>query len=131
MTQDGGIASRVVGIISTQLEEIDLPEGLDNADCRKVTLYYNVSSTLKELFVLDTCSISPDVPGSNLYFSSWTCLISCLILAFRWKAAQALQFAQAQETNVIRNSSLGSGRQESNSVDDDQHDEEDVDDDAI
>mmetsp|Transcript_18477 Transcript_18477/g.28517 ORF Transcript_18477/g.28517 Transcript_18477/m.28517 type:complete len:392 (-) Transcript_18477:1703-2878(-) len=133
MTQDGGIASGVVGIVSNQLEEIDLPEELDNENCGKVPLYYNDSSTntLKEMFVLDTCSIAQDVPGSNLYFSSWTCLISCLILAFRWKAAQALQFAQAQETNVMRNASLGGrSRQESNSGDDDPHDE-DVDDDAI
>ena len=37
------------------------------------------------------------IPGSNLYFSTWICYLSSLNVTFHWKAAQALQFAQAQE----------------------------------
>ena len=37
------------------------------------------------------------VPGSNLYFAAWICFFSSVNVTFRWKAAQALQFAQAQQ----------------------------------
>jgi hypothetical protein len=37
------------------------------------------------------------LPGSNLYFAAWICFFSSLNVTFRWKAAQALQFAQAQQ----------------------------------
>lgn len=44
-----------------------------------------------------SCGDKDDVPGSNLYISSWMCLFSSCSITVRWKAAQALQFAQAQE----------------------------------
>uniref|UniRef100_A0A7S4N783 MARVEL domain-containing protein n=1 Tax=Odontella aurita TaxID=265563 RepID=A0A7S4N783_9STRA len=43
------------------------------------------------------CEESDDIPGSNLYMSSWICLFSSCAIAVQWKSAQALQFAQAQE----------------------------------
>lgn len=36
--------------------------------------------------------------GSNLFLSSWIALLSSLSITIKWKAAQALRFAQAQET---------------------------------
>jgi hypothetical protein len=36
------------------------------------------------------------IPGSNLYFFSWASLLSSLNIVLRWKAAQALQFAQTK-----------------------------------
>jgi len=48
------------------------------------------------------CDVEDDqsnrVPGSNLFLSSWTAFLSSLSITVRWKAAQALRFAQAQET---------------------------------
>jgi len=35
------------------------------------------------------------IPGSNLYFASWFCLLASINIPLRWKTAQALQFAQA------------------------------------
>lgn len=43
------------------------------------------------------CGFENDIPGSNLYISTWLCLLSSCAIAVRWKTAQALQFAQAQE----------------------------------
>eukprot|EP00980_Cylindrotheca_fusiformis_P030321 scaffold24653_cov157-Cylindrotheca_fusiformis.AAC.5 len=36
------------------------------------------------------------IPGSNMYFAAWICFFASLNVTFRWKAAQALQFAQTQ-----------------------------------
>jgi hypothetical protein len=47
------------------------------------------------------CDVEGDqsrAPGSNLFLSSWTAFLSSLSVTVRWKAAQALRFAQAQET---------------------------------
>ena len=43
------------------------------------------------------------IPGSNLYLSVWVCLLASLNLANRWKTQQALQFAQAQRENAMKN----------------------------
>ena len=37
------------------------------------------------------------VPGSNLYFACWFCMLSMVYVVLRWKAAQAIKFAQARE----------------------------------
>ena len=43
------------------------------------------------------CSQLPGtIPGSNLYYSCWSCMLSSIAIAFKWKASQALRFAQAQ-----------------------------------
>ena len=44
-----------------------------------------------------------EVPGSNLYYSCWSCMLSSIAVAFRWKASQALIFAQAQAVRQQRN----------------------------
>jgi len=38
------------------------------------------------------------IPGSNLFLSSWIALLSSMAITIRWKRAQAIRFAQAQET---------------------------------
>ena len=44
-----------------------------------------------------TCDrFSGESPGSNLYYSCWSCMLSSIAVAFDWKASQALKFAQAQ-----------------------------------
>lgn len=54
----------------------------------------------------ETCGTEDDIPGSNLYLSGWMCLFSSCAITVRWKAAQALQFAQAQD----RKDREGSGK---------------------
>jgi hypothetical protein len=42
------------------------------------------------------------VPGSNLYFATWACFAASFNITLRWKAAQALNLAQAQEEKERR-----------------------------
>mmetsp|Transcript_12807 Transcript_12807/g.23943 ORF Transcript_12807/g.23943 Transcript_12807/m.23943 type:complete len:115 (-) Transcript_12807:134-478(-) len=47
---------------------------------------------------LYSCSDLPEqIPGSNLYFSCWACMISSMAVAFKWKESTALKFAQTEE----------------------------------
>ena len=64
-----------------------------------------VATITKDGGVAATITGTPDcdvedarVPGSNLFLSSWAAFLSSLSITVRWKAAQALRFAQAQET---------------------------------
>jgi hypothetical protein len=41
--------------------------------------------------------IARQIPGSNLYFACWSCVLSIVYVAMRWKRAQAIKFAQARE----------------------------------
>jgi len=40
--------------------------------------------------------VDNQIPGSNLYLAAWICFFASFNITLRWKAAQALQFAQAQ-----------------------------------
>ncbi len=65
------------------------------------------------------------VPGSNLYFATWTCFFASLNISFRWKAQQALQFAQAQAEKRQRhmadhpNETAATAGADENDIDDD------------
>lgn len=68
-------------------------------------LMIGVATITKDGGVAATITGTPDcdvedgrVPGSNLFLSSWAAFLSSLAITVRWKAAQALRFAQAQET---------------------------------
>ena len=43
-----------------------------------------------------------------MYFAVWTAFAASINISFRWKAAQALQFAQAQEQEA-KQAQLGGG----------------------
>jgi hypothetical protein len=76
------------------------------------------------------------IPGSNLYVAVWICLLASLNLAFRWKAQQALQFAQAAQQKAFtsiaekdkegRNDREGGGDDDDNEIDqsDDDYDDD-------
>lgn len=49
-----------------------------------------------EDLVIPCSEIPEQIPGSNLYFASWCCMLSSMAVALKWKAAQALKFAQAE-----------------------------------
>ena len=36
------------------------------------------------------------MPGSNMYYACWACMLSSIAIGFKWKAAQALKFAESQ-----------------------------------
>ena len=64
------------------------------------------------------------VPGSNLYLSVWTCMAASIHLLLRWKAQQALQFAQAQqESRMRRDGKDGAAAAAADGGDDDDFDE--------
>lgn len=35
--------------------------------------------------------------GSNIYFATWTSLISSVMVTVKWKQARAIKFAQTQQ----------------------------------
>ena len=76
-------------------------------------------------------ALGRQVPGSNLYFAAWTAFAASLNITFRWKADQAMQFAQAHRQQRQQ----GSLPQASLEVDEDggdnSEDEDENDEDAI
>jgi hypothetical protein len=121
MTQDRGIAATLSGTqckfqtisgnalaILQQLLALqdDDNNNVDSDNCMISYQVENKDTGTTELVQLP-CSqlLSPTqnnetrggLPGSNLYFAAWICFFSSLNVTFRWKAAQALQFAQAQQ----------------------------------
>eukprot|EP00533_Pseudo-nitzschia_delicatissima_P013521 CAMPEP_0197266442 /NCGR_PEP_ID=MMETSP1432-20130617/3007_1 /TAXON_ID=44447 /ORGANISM="Pseudo-nitzschia delicatissima, Strain UNC1205" /LENGTH=290 /DNA_ID=CAMNT_0042731313 /DNA_START=153 /DNA_END=1025 /DNA_ORIENTATION=+ len=60
------------------------------------------------------------MPGSNLYFACWACMLSSVAIALRWKAAKALKFAQSKAEREQQQQALDQGDGEGYSdVDDD------------
>lgn len=121
MTKDQGIAATVTGNkcsrddLSLQVENCTIVvfEALDDGTYQRVEIECN--------------DLPRQVPGSNLYFALWTCFFASLNISFRWKAQQALQFAQAQQEK--RQRQLASTTRETTdnaSVDGDDDDDEDV-----
>jgi hypothetical protein len=106
LTQNEGVAATIMGDGCLGLNTLDLHQGsIDNC-----TIQFRTDSGEEE--VID-CTDAFDlqytviyVPGSNLYVATWVCLGSSLNIAFRWKAAQALQFAQAQNQKAITTTRL-------------------------
>ena len=46
--------------------------------------------------------IEEQIPGSNLYLAVWICFFASFNITLRWKAAQAIQFAQAQNMKAAK-----------------------------
>ena len=43
--------------------------------------------------IAEPCRFARYMPGSNLYFACWACLLSSLAVALKWKVAKVLKFA--------------------------------------
>ena len=115
LTQENGIAATMAG--SGCHPEFNI---YDVQNCTVVVAESgdaNVTQT-------EQCSVlfAKDVPGSNLYFFSWFALMASVNITLRWKAAQALQFAQAAQVRVTNTTDL---------PDDNSDDAADDDEDAI
>lgn len=101
-TQDQGIAATLTG---TQCGRDDVTIQAENCT---IIIYEKVWDEDLNKAILNEkqigCGELPrQVPGSNLYFATWTCFFASLNISFRWKAQQALQFAQAQQEKRQRN----------------------------
>lgn len=105
---------------------------------QNVTFVYNCSDLVFEPTQPPTLppvlqDVEPEkttIPGSNLYLSLWTCLLGSINLASRWKAQQALTFAQAQQENARKFAqSTPSRRGRGDEImEDDEEEEDDLDD---
>ncbi len=96
-TKDQGIAATVTG---SKCSRDDLSLFVENCT---IVLFQRVEHEVGDVSYVEKtlgCSDLPrQVPGSNLYFASWICFFASLNITFRWKAQQALQFAQAKQGN--------------------------------
>lgn len=70
-----------------------------------------------ETNAFDRPYINQLIPGSNLYFFTWSCLLASLNIMLRWKAAQALQFAHSQQDQT--------GKEQEKNGDDDADEQDD------
>lgn len=117
-TQEGGIAATMSGN-----QCLRHPGNIVPVDV-------NCSIVIDEVSVF--CGDIPEqVPGSNLYFACWLCMLSSMAIAFKWKAAQALKFAQAKaerqqkkEREEQRFGSDYSDDDDDDGIDDDDDDED-------
>ena len=95
LTQDQGVAATLSG---TRCSRNDLALQLGNCT---IVIYdqvgVNASGPIIEETQLACYDLPRQVPGSNLYFATWICFFASFNISFRWKAQQALQFAQAQQ----------------------------------
>jgi hypothetical protein len=87
ITQESGIGATIAGSKRLRLGSMDD----DDDDC--VVFHHNETISCTEWITAHT----EYVPGSNLYLSSWISLLAAFHLVARWKAQQALQFADARQ----------------------------------
>lgn len=136
LTQDQGVAATLSG---TRCSRDDLALQLGNCT---IVIYeqvgYNATGPIIQETQLACNDLPRQVPGSNLYFATWICFFASLNISFRWKAQQALQFAQAQQERRQRqlaDSTPGTPQPSSenmNGADDNHmHDDDDDDDDDM
>lgn len=94
LTQENGIAATMAG--SGCHPDFDV-YSVDNCTVVATDEVDGVNVTQSE-----TCDVlfAQDIPGSNLYFFTWFCLLASVNITLRWKAAQALQFAQAAQVRA-------------------------------
>lgn len=122
LTQDDGVAATIMGVGCRGADWLESEDGLIDT----CTITFITTSGDEEMV---PCSTFADlrysevyVPGSNLYLATWICLGASLNITFRWKAAQALQFAQAQNQKAMSTTRLDGDNAE---ADDDLEDNDD------
>jgi hypothetical protein len=102
LTKDEGIAATVAG---SGCKPNDLY--LDGVANCTVTVEKVINDTYSFVEYKQCLELfRQEVPGSNLYFSLWGALLAAVNISLRWKAAQALQFAQAAQLQQVASSTL-------------------------
>jgi len=111
-TGSGGIASTISGFDCLPLfqREVGMADIVTIHNC-----------TIIQNGVVTPCQFGRYMPGSNLYYACWACMLSSIAIAFKWKAAKALKFAESQAER--RQKESDANRFEG--VDDDDDDDED------
>jgi hypothetical protein len=112
LTSDDGIASTINGSGC----QSDRTQGSFSFSTYKATSLENCTIIFQKTDGTEqiySClnAFEDDIPGSNLYVATWVCLLSSLNLALRWKAQQALQFAQARnrKASTEKATAMGEG----------------------
>ena len=100
---------------------------MQNENCT-IVLFQRETDGTTVRYELECGDIPRQIPGSNVFFASWTCMLSVVYVAFRWKAAQAIKFAQAKEEREQRRIN-GVGADDDNDGGDYDEDYDDDDDD--
>ncbi|OEU10356.1 hypothetical protein FRACYDRAFT_247389 [Fragilariopsis cylindrus CCMP1102] len=70
---------------------------MSNLDLLSNDLKNVINCTIIKNGVAEPCPLQRLLPGSNLYFACWCCMLSAIAIALKWKTAKALNFAQAQQ----------------------------------
>mmetsp|Transcript_28024 Transcript_28024/g.60041 ORF Transcript_28024/g.60041 Transcript_28024/m.60041 type:complete len:378 (+) Transcript_28024:80-1213(+) len=97
-TKDGGIAAKAEGDECKSDLSVKDVEG----NCTVILFVEDAEGIIRNI-EMNCNELKGEVPGSNLYYSCWSCMLSAIAVAFRWKASQALIFAQAQAVRQQRN----------------------------
>jgi hypothetical protein len=126
LTQDQGIAATLTG---SQCSRDDITLRTENCT---IVIFERVGVDEEGEVIINQVTLGCDdlprqVPGSNLYFAAWTCFFAALNVSFRWKAQQALQFAQTQQEKQQRQlvgGTKGGGEESSKGGDDDDDDDD-------
>jgi len=113
LTKDGGIASTIDG---TKCGEQTVGFDFQSGNC--TIIFQDLEGVVSTFNCSET--VNREIPGSNLYLATWTCLAASLNITLRWKAQQALQFAQAQNRKAMTEANMQG--------DDDEEDLEDFED---
>jgi hypothetical protein len=92
LTQDGAIAATLSGTACHRDSAL-----LRSSENCTLIMYEENDEGEFELLRMSCDELPRQVPGSNLFLAVWTCFFSAVNVSFRWKAAQVLQFAQAQQ----------------------------------
>eukprot|EP00536_Pseudo-nitzschia_multiseries_P015009 jgi/Psemu1/246524/estExt_Genewise1.C_8040005 len=102
-TTDGGIAAKMEGDECKS----ELSTGISDSESNcTVILFLEDSEGAISKHVAYCTELPEDVPGSNLYYACWSCMLSSIAIAFKWKASQALRFAQAQAERQQQNGNV-------------------------
>ena len=123
-TADQGIAATLTGSYCGRDPRLGPPSD-DIGNCT-IVIYEEDEDGAMNQYAYPCSEWAPrQVPGSNLYFAAWICFLSSLNITFRWKAAQALQFAQAQQEKQRRRlEGPQNGEEDYNSQSDNDNDED-------
>jgi hypothetical protein len=131
LTQDDGVAATIMGVGCHGANWLESQQGLIDT----CTIEFITASGDEQIY---PCATFADlryseiyVPGSNLYLATWICLGASLSITFRWKAAQALQFAQAQNQKAMSTTRLDGDDAEADDDLDDNDDDLDEFEDAM
>lgn len=122
ITKEGGVGSTIVG------SRCSFPEVEDMLSNCSVSYFDSLANESVQMpcqtWLTSWEQEVPQTPGSNLYVFTWLALASSIHIAFRWKAQQALQFAQAQNVKAAKRAEEQSAEPKAVEDDDDDFDHE-------